>query len=500
MKDWIPDSVIYQVNLRAFAAREPRNPVEAAAEMRNAEGGVRNETPLQFLAENLEYIKALGANVVYLMPPFPMGVEGRKGVGSNYSIRDFRAIEPEYGTMEDFVGLVGRVHELGLKLIVDLTPNHTSRDNVWTSIEGIHCRNEDGSLYYDYDWSDTAKLDYTNPRTRHEMHAVLSFWLDVCDGDGVDGFRFDMAHMINDLSFWDDALPELRARYSGRDLLFLAESYGVEHNRGLFARGMNAAYDDDFYKVCFYGYARCEAGQSRICLSKAAFVNPDFTGKAQAFVASGIAGAFEQALMDYETGENGDGGPWVARYTDNHDEGRGVYRFGEGAVRAVSRLLFLSGHCLPFLLCGQEFGAANRPTIHDRIKPCDKGFRVCGSDCEQCGETLGVEFEGNSFARGAAARQEWYTFYKTLIDLRAAHPALRRGTTKLFNVGEACGKHDRTVVGFERHWDDTTIRCAINMGSEPRRLKHLSGLAGDVLYGSLDGGTLEPFEAIVTLV
>ncbi len=229
MKDWIPDSVIYQVNLRAFAAREPRNPVEAAAEMRNAEGGVRNETPLQFLAENLEYIKALGANVVYLMPPFPMGVEGRKGVGSNYSIRDFRAIEPEYGTMEDFVGLVGRVHELGLKLIVDLTPNHTSRDNVWTSIEGIHCRNEDGSLYYDYDWSDTAKLDYTNPRTRHEMHAVLSFWLDVCDGDGVDGFRFDMAHMINDLSFWDDALPELRARYSGRDLLFLAESYGVRH-------------------------------------------------------------------------------------------------------------------------------------------------------------------------------------------------------------------------------------------------------------------------------
>ncbi len=497
MKDWIPDSVIYQVNLRAFAAREPRNPVEAFDETRK---GAEGASPLQFLTRNLDYIKEFGANVVYMMPPFPMGVEERKGVGSNYSIRDFRAIEPEYGTMEDFVGLVGRVHELGMRIIVDLTPNHTSRDNVWTSVDGIHCRNGDGSLYYDYDWSDTAKLDYTNPKTRHEMHGVLAFWLDVCDGDGVDGFRFDMAHMINDLSFWDDALPELKVRYSGRDLLFLAESYGVENNRGLFERGMNAAYDDDFYKVCAYGYARGEDGQSRICLSRDAFDNADFRSKAEAFERSGIAAAFEEAVMDYEAGDDCASGPWVARYTDNHDEGRGVYRFGDGAVRAVSRLVFLSGHCLPFLLCGQEFGAANRPTIHDRIKPCDKGFRLCGPDGEECGGTDGVEFEGSIFARGSRRRKAWYSFYKELIDLRAAHPALRRGSTRLHNVGEVCGKHDRTVVGLERKWDDTIIRCAVNMGPEPRRLKHLSGLAGDVLYGSLADGTLDPFEAIVTLM
>jgi hypothetical protein len=237
-----------------------------------------------------------------------------------------------------------------------------------------------------------------------------------------------------------------------------------------------------------------------VCLSREAFGNADFSSKAEAFASSGIAAAFEKAIMDYETDDDSSTGPWVARYTDNHDEGRGVYRFGDGAVRAVSRLVFLSGHCLPFLLCGQEFGAANRPTIHDRVSPCDKGFRVCGPDCEQCGETPGVEFEGNIFARGARQRERWYRFYRDLIDLRAAHPALRRGSTALYDVGEACGKHDRTVVGLERTWGDSMIRCAVNMGPEPRRLKHLSGLAGDVLYGSLDGGTLDPFEAIVTLV
>lgn len=109
-----------------------------------------------------------------------------------------------------------------------------------------------------------------------------------------------------------------------------------------------------------------------------------------------------------------------------------------------------------------------------------------------------MEFEGNLFARGAPERKRWYTFYRELIALRAAYPALRRGSTKLFRVREACGKHDRAVVAFERQWDGSVIRCAVNMGSEPRRLKHISDLAGDVLYGKLNDGTLEPFEAIVT--
>jgi glycosidase len=427
-----------------------------------------------------------------------MGVEGRKGLGSPYSIRDFRAIEPECGTIEEFVALVRRAHQMDLRVIVDLTPNHTSRDNVWVGTPGIHCRNGDGSLYYDFDWSDTAKLDYTTPETRGAMRDVLMFWLDVCQGDGVDGFRFDMAHVINDLSFWNEVLPELRARHGDRELLFLAECYGVGRNRDLFARGMSAAYDDDFYKVCQYGYARGAAGESCVCLSREAFSNADFSAKAEAFASGGIAAAFERALMDYEAGGAGAAGPWVARYTDNHDEGRGRYRFGDGAVRAVSRLIFLSGRCLPFLLCGQEFGALNRPPIHDRIKPCDKGYRVCGSDCEHRHVVAGVEFEGNLFARTAAERAAWFALYRDLIALRAAQPALRRGVTELRDVDEECATDQRHVVAFDRKLDNTTLCCAVNMGPYPRRLRNLSLLAGEVLYGRLRDGALGPFEAIVT--
>ncbi|MCZ7592210.1 MAG: alpha-amylase family glycosyl hydrolase [Kiritimatiellae bacterium] len=125
MKQWISDSIIYQINLRGLAMREPRNAIEAATERRLA------ESPLAYVANHLTTIKKLGANVLYFMPPYPIGNAFRKGIGSPYSIRNFRAIEPEYGTLEEMKSLVRKAHKLGFKVIFDITPNHTSRDNVW---------------------------------------------------------------------------------------------------------------------------------------------------------------------------------------------------------------------------------------------------------------------------------------------------------------------------------------------------------------------------------
>ena len=86
---WIDEAIIYQINLRSLAAREPRNAFEAAAE---AETG---ESPLAYVTRNLSVIADLGVTVVYLLPPYPIGVQGRKGIGSPYSSRDFMAVEPE---------------------------------------------------------------------------------------------------------------------------------------------------------------------------------------------------------------------------------------------------------------------------------------------------------------------------------------------------------------------------------------------------------------------
>lgn len=503
MPDWISSSIIYQVNLRSLAAREPRNAFEAVGEE------PCSLSPLAYVTQHLETIKRLGATVVYLMPPYPIGRVERKGIGSPYASRNFCAVDREYGAIDELGGLVRHAHELGLKVILDITPNHTSRDHVWTeSNPEFYVRNDDGSPFYDADWTDTAKLDYTQPALRQAMVDVYDFWLTLLgtdadgDPDGVDGFRLDMAHFINDRSFWDDALPELRGRHPGRRLLFLAECYGVGNNLELFGRGVDAAYDDDLYKVCQYCYALGEASgagsgsaperTSMIRLSPEAELNQDFADKLAAFREGGIAGAFGRALLSYEERE---GAFWLARYTDNHDEGRGVFRFGEGAVRAVNRLLFMSPRTIPFILTGQEFGAMNRPSIHERMGTCDKGRRVLRA--EGVHEEAGVEFEGNLFARGRDRRRAWYAFYRELIDLRRDTPELIDGTFAVIDAGEAARGEDRSVLAFDRELGGSVVRCAVNLGPEPRALENAGLLGGDVLYGGLDGDTLGAFEAVV---
>ena len=500
MKHWISSAVIYQINLRSLAAREPRNAFEAVREK------PAMLSPLAYVTANLPAIKKLGVNVLYLMPPYPMGVEGRKGIGSPYSIRDFRAVEPECGTQAELAGFVRRAHKLHLRVILDITPNHTSRDHAWiTAHPEFYVKNDQGGIFYDCDWSDTAKLDYTNPALRQEMIDVYSHWLGLLgkdesgQPDGVDGFRLDMAHFINDKTFWNEAMPKLRAMNPDRELLFLAECYGTQNNIDLFSRGINAAYDDDFYKVCQYLYAVNDAGMSVIIPSPDAQQNSDFLDKYEAFKAGGIAAAMETALLNYESIlPPGDEAPHLARYTDNHDEGRGAYRFGDGAVHAVNRLIFLSDHCLPFLLTGEEFGAVNRPSIHGRLNPCDKGRRLLRN-----GEVMreeGVEFEGNLFARGTERRADWFNFFRELILLRLKTKELTRGKFMLIDAGEVCTSPERTVVAFERRMRRSAVRCAVNLGPEPRDLAHAQLFAGEILYGELADGRLAPYSAVVVRI
>ncbi len=489
---WIDDAIIYQVNLRALAAREPRNAIEAAGEK------PLRLSPLAYLKQSLPVIGRLGVTVIYLMPIYPIGHDQRKGIGSPYSIRDFTAVDPEFGTLSELRAVVRRAHELGMRVILDITPNHTSRDHVWTvEHPEFYVKSPGGGLFHDLDWTDTAKLDYRNPALRQAMIGVYQFWLGCLGGrNGVDGFRLDMAHFINEPGFWDEAMPALKERYASRELLFLAECYGTANNLGLFRRGVNAAYDDDFYKVCQYGYAIDEEGQSVVRLSPEAYHNADFADKREAFERGGIAAAMATALLNYErVFPAGSRGPWLARYTDNHDEGRGLYRFGSGAVRAVNTLAFLSPRTLPLLLTGQEFGALNRPPIHDRLRPCDKGRRVLSTDREWIEQ--GVEAEGNMFDRGIEARREWYSFFARLVRLRHATPELTRGRFKILEVGEECPASECSVLAFERHLSDSIVRCAVNLGPSPKILSRAALFKGTLLHGGMEGAVLPSFSSVV---
>ena len=302
-KRWTPGAVVYQVNLRSLAAREPRNAAEAAVER------AQEESPLAYAARNLARLKRLGFTVVYLLPPYPIGKAGRKGIGSPYSSRDFLAVEEEYGTKGELLEFVRKAHRLGLRVIFDITPNHTARDHVWMAEHPeYYVRAADGSAFFDCDWSDTAKLDYTNPGLRAAMIEVYDHWLtclggaeDGGDADGIDGFRLDMAHFINDRGFWDEAMAELKRRHPGREMLFLAECYGFGNNLDLFGRGIAAAYDDDFYKLAQYAYAvDAESGATRVRLSEDAMHNGDWRGVLDAWQDGGIAGAAAKILQQYE--------------------------------------------------------------------------------------------------------------------------------------------------------------------------------------------------------
>jgi len=500
MKRWISSAVIYQINLRGLAAREPRNAIEAAKERPLA------DSPLAYVAKSLAVLKKLGANVLYFMPPYPIGHAFRKGIGSPYSIRDFRAIEPEYGTLEEMKELVRKAHRLGFKVIFDITPNHTSRDNVWIeSHPEFYVKRDNGEVFYDCDWSDTAKLDYTQPALRREMTAIYDYWLSFlgrdADGrpDGIDGFRLDMAHFINDKSYWNEAMPDLRARHAGRELLFLAECYGLGPNLDLFERGINAAYDDDFYKVCANFYGLTEAGESTIVPAAGLAGNHDFSDRYEAFMTSGLAGAFERALLNYEERlPAGPTAPFVARYSDNHDEGRGFYLFGPGATKAINQLVFMAPRTLPFILTGEEFGAVNRPPIHDRMNPIGKRRRI------QCGDHVreqeSVEFEGNSFARDPAERAAIYKLFQDLIRLRLKNKEFTRGKFALLDAGEVCAAHHRTVVAFERKLGKTAVRCAVNLGPDARGLRHANLFEGAVLFGGLNNGQLPAFSSVAVRV
>jgi glycosidase len=432
------------------------------------------------------------------MPPFEMGKLHRKGIGSPYAARNYTAVDPEYGTMDELKTLIKRARQLGFRFILGMMPNHTSRDHVWIeSHPEYYVQDEHGQIIYDLDWSDTAKLNYTDPGLRQAMFDVYDFWLSLLgNGDGVDGFRIDMAHFINDLSFWDETIAPLCQKYSDRDLLFLAECYGIDNSLDLFRRGFNASYDDAFYKLLEHYYGTDRENNTVLFTPNFHAENTHHSPQFGVFQQEGYAGAVKALLAEYETCLPAIDHPvYFARYIDNHDEGRSIYRFGEGAVRAMTALTYLSNHCMPFLLTGQEFGAANRPPIHNRFGLCDKGRNE--TDGSSIYRKEGIEFEGNSFVRGFEQRRQLLAFYRDLIALRAAHPCLQYGQLEWVELQQNAPAAEHTVIAFKRSLPNQTLFCAVNLGHTARTLDTpLPG--GKMLYGErTENATLAAFSTVV---
>lgn len=201
-------------------------PVKSAPEwMENAviyEANLRQGTPernLKGLQKRLPVLKDLGVDIVWLMPIHPISEKNRKGgLGSYYAVQDYKAVNPEFGTMEDLKEFVRTAHTHGMKVILDEVCNHTGCDNAWvTEHPEYYAKDKNGKMYGPFDWTDTYKLDYSNPGTVEAMSDALKFWITEAD---IDGYRCDVAGEVP-TEFWQKVIPELNAI---KPVFMLAES------------------------------------------------------------------------------------------------------------------------------------------------------------------------------------------------------------------------------------------------------------------------------------
>ena len=196
--EWTYDSVVYEVNIRQFSPEGTFKAVEA----------------------QLPRLQALGVDALWLMPMYEIGTEGRKGtLGSYYAISDYKKVNPEFGTMQDFEDLVAATHAAGMKLILDWVANQTAPDNVWMTEKPaeFYERDAEGNAIYEYDWTDTRSLNYENEQVWWAQDDAMRFWLEK----GVDGFRCDAAGEVP-AKFWYGILPGINADYP--EIYLLAEA------------------------------------------------------------------------------------------------------------------------------------------------------------------------------------------------------------------------------------------------------------------------------------
>jgi glycosidase len=220
------DAIIYQVNVRSFG-----------------ENGTLNE-----VRERLSYIKDLGVNVIYLMPIYPIGQVNMAGVaGSPYSVKDYKAINTNMGSLEDLRALVNEAHSMNMAVILDWVANHTSYDNAWIT---------EHPEWYEHDaqgniisppgtgWNDVAQLDYDNKDMRAAMTDAMTYWVYNAN---IDGFRCDAADLVPQ-NFWSDAIPQVRS-VKKQNILMLAEGTRTNHFAAGFDYTFGFAFFDGLKKV-----------------------------------------------------------------------------------------------------------------------------------------------------------------------------------------------------------------------------------------------------------
>lgn len=196
--DWAGNASMYEINIRQYTP----------------------EGTFNAFISHLPRLKELGINILWFMPITPISRKNKKGtLGSYYAVQNYRQVNPDYGTLEDFKNLVKQAHGKGFKVILDWVANHTGWDNPLIEEHPDWYIQKEGEIVSPVeDWSDVAGLDYNNRDLRDYMIESLLFWVRETE---IDGYRCDMAALVP-VDFWEEAREALE---KVKPVFMLAEAW-----------------------------------------------------------------------------------------------------------------------------------------------------------------------------------------------------------------------------------------------------------------------------------
>lgn len=313
LPEWAKNATIYEVNIRQHTA----------------------EGTFDAFTKDIPRLKAMGIDILWIMPVQEIGVLNRKGsMGSYYSIQDYKKVNHEFGTMDDFKEMVKVAHDNGMHVILDWVANHTSWDHVWLkSHPDFYTKDSAGNNIPPVaDWADVMDLNYDNKDMRKEMISDMKYWLTETD---IDGFRCDVAEMVP-TDFWNEARMELD---KVKPVFMLAEAERPEHHK--------AAFDMSYSWWLLHGMNQIAKGEKPVTEL--------------------------DTILNWEA-KNFPAGSIKMRFTTNHDEnswnGTEIERYGEGHLCFSVLCYTLPG--MPLIYSGQEAG------FNKRLKFFDKDTIVWG--------------------------------------------------------------------------------------------------------------------------
>lgn len=292
------DIVMYEINLRAFSPT----------------GDIAGILP------RLDSIKALGVNVIWLMPIYPIGKIN--SVNSPYSVQNYTEVNPEFGDLESLRSFVAAAHDKGMAVILDWVANHTSWDNPWIGNKSWYTQDANGNIIHPAgtNWQDVADLNFANAEMKQEMIKAMKYWILRAN---VDGFRCDAADWVP-FAFWKQTIDTLN-KIPNRDVIMLAEGAREDH----FLAGFQMNFGWDFFSK-----------------SKAVFKNNQ--------ASTTLWQSHQSEYANLTSGKH------KLRFTSNHDECAwddtpiGLFGGIRGSMAAFVIAAFTGG--VPLIYNGQEVG------------------------------------------------------------------------------------------------------------------------------------------------